>query len=215
MSSVPNVAQLDDDLAAIHQQTLDFVANEVVPRGDEWEAAGQVPRDVLKKMGALGMFGLRVPEALGGLGLGPLASLTFAEALGSSTFAGFDVTGFGLLGHLVEMVRASEVDVELVLDAVPLMDGAEDTARAGILSSLQPQNVRLRRAVANLEEAGKDPRYPLIFDPQTAGGLLASVPADRADACVARLKELGYARTMIVGEVLEQSDRLEPITVRV
>ncbi|MGZ0246713.1 MAG: hypothetical protein ACKVH1_12285, partial [Alphaproteobacteria bacterium] len=68
---------------------------------------------------------------------------------------------------------------------------------------------------SNLEEAGKDPRYPLIFDPQTAGGLLASVPADRADACVARLIELGYARTMIVGEVKEQSDRLEPITVKV
>ena len=95
------------------------------------------------------------------------------------------------------------------------MDGAEETVRAGIVSSLQPQNVRLRRAVANLEEAGKDPRYPLIFDPQTAGGLLASVPADRADACVARLKELGYERTMIVGEVKGQSDRLEPITVRV
>jgi len=129
--------------------------------------------------------------------------------------AATDITGFGLLGHLVEMVRASGVDVELVLDAVPMMDGAEDTVRAGIVSSLQPQNVRLRRAVANLEEAGKDPRYPLIFDPQTAGGLLASVPADRADACVAKLIELGYARTMIVGEVLEQSDRLEPITVKI
>ena len=93
--------------------------------------------------------------------------------------AATDITGFGLLGHLVEMVRASEVDVVLDLNSVPLMDGAEDTAKAGILSSLQPQNVRLRRAVANpWEEAGKDPRYPLIYDPQTAGGLLASVPAE-------------------------------------
>ena len=92
MSSVPDVAQLDDDLSALHRQTLDFVANEVVPHGDEWEAAGHVPREVLKKMGGLGMFGLRVPEEFGGLGLGPLASLTFAEALGSSTYAGFDVT---------------------------------------------------------------------------------------------------------------------------
>ncbi|MBK20068.1 MAG: selenide, water dikinase SelD [Rhodospirillaceae bacterium] len=129
--------------------------------------------------------------------------------------AATDITGFGLLGHLVEMVRASEVDVVLELDAVPLMDGAIDTVKAGIVSSLQPQNVRLRRAVANLEEAGKDPRYPLIFDPQTAGGLLASVPADQAEHCVAALKELDYAETKIVGEVLEQSDRLEPIMIRV
>ena len=92
MPHVAKVAPLDDDLIAFHEQTLDFVANEVVPHGDQWEVDGFVPRDVLQRMGALGMFGLRVPEALGGLGLGPLASLTFAEALGSSTYAGFDVT---------------------------------------------------------------------------------------------------------------------------
>ena len=129
--------------------------------------------------------------------------------------AATDITGFGLLGHLVEMVRASEVDVVLELGAVPLMDGAADTVKAGIVSSLQPQNVRLRRAVANLEEAGKDPRYPLIFDPQTAGGLLAGVPADRAEDCVKALIALGYNRTAIVGEVTEQSDRLEPITIQI
>ena len=129
--------------------------------------------------------------------------------------AATDITGFGLLGHLVEMVRASEVDVVLELEAVPLMDGAVETVKAGIVSSLQPQNVRLRRAVANLQEASKDPRYPLIFDPQTAGGLLASVPANRADDCIMALKELGYLQSTIVGNVLEQSDRLEPITVRV
>jgi selenide,water dikinase len=124
-----------------------------------------------------------------------------------------DVTGFGLLGHLVEMVRASEVDVELDLDAVPLMEGALEMVRAGIVSSLQPQNVRLRRAIANLEAAGKDPRYPLIFDPQTAGGLLASVPAEQADTCIAALKGLGYGRAAVIGRVLPKSDRLEPVTI--
>ncbi|PPR12282.1 MAG: Selenide, water dikinase [Alphaproteobacteria bacterium MarineAlpha11_Bin1] len=129
--------------------------------------------------------------------------------------AATDITGFGLLGHLVEMVRASAVDVVLNLDAVPLMEGAEETAKAGILSSLQPQNVRLRRAVVNLEEAGKNARYPLIFDPQTAGGLLASLPSENADACVNKLKELGYSRTTIIGEVVEKSENLEPITVQI
>ncbi|MEM9682671.1 MAG: selenide, water dikinase SelD [Pseudomonadota bacterium] len=125
-----------------------------------------------------------------------------------------DVTGFGLLGHLVEMVRASEVDVELHLDAIPFLDGAEEMVRAGIVSSLQPQNVRLRRAIANLEEAAADLRYPLIFDPQTAGGLLASVPADRADACIEALIDLGYGRAAIIGSVMPQSNRLEPVTIR-
>ncbi|MYL25248.1 MULTISPECIES: selenide, water dikinase SelD [Halomonadaceae] len=122
-----------------------------------------------------------------------------------------DVTGFGLLGHLVEMTRPSGVDAELDLSAIPVLPGAEETAASGILSSLQPANVRLRRAIRNQEEVVNHPRYPLAFDPQTAGGLLASVPADQADACVAELKALGYPETAIIGRVKEQGEALEPI----
>ena len=85
-------AYMTDELEAIYDQTVEFVTNEVLPHGAGWEEAGKVPRDVLHRMGALGMFGLRVPEEHGGLGLGMLASATFSEALGASTFAGFDVT---------------------------------------------------------------------------------------------------------------------------
>lgn len=85
-------AYLTDELEAICRQTLDFVAKEVQPQGLAWEEDGKVPREVLRQMGGLGMLALRIPEELGGLGLGPVASAAFAEALGSSTFAGFDVT---------------------------------------------------------------------------------------------------------------------------
>ena len=83
---------MTDELEAIYDQTVEFVTKEVMPNGEQWELDGKVPREVLKKMGKLGMLGLRVPEEYGGLGLGYLASATFAEALGASTFAGFDVT---------------------------------------------------------------------------------------------------------------------------
>ena len=125
-----------------------------------------------------------------------------------------DVTGFGLLGHLVEMTRPSGVEAELVLSALPLLDGALDTVRLGILSSLQPQNVRLRRAVHDVTTVARDERFPLIFDPQTAGGLLASVPCDRADDCLAALRQLGYGSAAIIGTVRPLSDELEPIVVR-
>ncbi|MGI9385371.1 MAG: selenide, water dikinase SelD [Methyloligellaceae bacterium] len=125
-----------------------------------------------------------------------------------------DVTGFGVLGHLVEMTKPSEVDVELDLGAVPVLDGALESVADGIFSSLQPQNVRLRRAIRNGAAAAEDPRYPLIFDPQTAGGLLASVPKDRAVDCVDALRDLGYARAALIGTVLPLSNRLEPITLR-
>ncbi|TGN41675.1 selenide, water dikinase SelD [Marinobacter confluentis] len=126
-----------------------------------------------------------------------------------------DVTGFGLLGHLVEMTRPSGVDAEVSLGDIPILPGAEETAAAGILSSLQPANIRLRRGIRDQEKWVKHPRYPLIFDPQTAGGLLASVPADQAEACVAELKSLGYPHTAIIGRILPQDETgpIEPITL--
>lgn len=124
-----------------------------------------------------------------------------------------DLTGFGLLGHLVEMTRPSGVDAELELAALPVLEGAEETSAAGILSSLQPANVRLRRALRNQQQALHHPRYALIFDPQTAGGLLASVPQERAGACVEALRALGYAQAAIIGRVLAQGKALEPVVL--
>ncbi len=124
-----------------------------------------------------------------------------------------DLTGFGLLGHLVEMTRPSGVDAELDLAALPVLPGAEETVAQGILSSLQPANVRLRRAVRNQEEVASHPRYPLLFDPQTAGGLLASIPADRVESCVRALKAVGYPETAVIGRVKAQSEALAPVVV--
>ena len=124
-----------------------------------------------------------------------------------------DITGFGLLGHAVEMTKASGVDVEFYLDNLPIFDGALETVRLGILSSLQPANVRLPRAIRNQEEVIKDERYPLLFDPQTSGGLLASLPSNRVQDCLTALHGVGYEYAAIVGRVGAASDNLEPITL--
>ncbi len=138
------------------------------------------------------------------------AGVLFARGATACT----DVTGFGLLGHLVEMARPSEVDVELDLNALPLLDGALDCVRNGIFSSLQPQNVRLRRAIRNVSNGARESELlPLIFDPQTAGGLLASVPEAEATGCIDALKDAGYPTAAIVGRILPQSNNLEPITL--
>ena len=125
-----------------------------------------------------------------------------------------DLTGFGLLGHLVEMTRASGVDAEIDLAALPVLDGAAETSAAGILSSLQPANLRLRRALRDQEPARSHPNYALLFDPQTAGGLLASVPAERASACIAALRSLGYQKAVGIGRVLPTADDLAPIRLK-
>ena len=131
------------------------------------------------------------------------------------TTACTDVTGFGLLGHLVEMIKPSHVDVEIDLGAIPFLAGAEETVAAGIFSSLQPENLRLRRAIREVESASKDLRYPLIFDPQTSGGLLAGVPEQQAHTCLDELRNLGYSHTAIIGRVLPEGDQLEPVRLLV
>ena len=139
------------------------------------------------------------------------AAAQILRAHGAS--AATDITGFGLLGHLMEMLKAGNVDATLALPSVPLLDGLLETMAAGIFSSLQPQNVRLRRAIRNLDVAARHPLYPVLFDPQTAGGLLASVPALRAQDCIAALWAAGYPTAAIVGSTEPRSQALAAITV--
>ena len=82
----------NETVELLKDQVRRFVDEEVKPHGAAWEAEGLVPREVLRKMGALGFFGIRYPERYGGVGLDTLASAAFAEELSRSTFAGFAVT---------------------------------------------------------------------------------------------------------------------------
>ncbi len=112
-----------------------------------------------------------------------------------------DVTGFGLLGHLLEMLQASRAGAALYLAAVPALDGALETLAQGVVSSLAPDNLRARRAVQADQSVRDDPRFLLLFDPQTAGGLLAAVPAEEAPACLQALQRSGYPLAAQVGYV--------------
>jgi selenide, water dikinase len=184
---------------------------------------GMRPGDVLlltKPMGTGTLFAAHAQHAAKGRWIdAALKSMVVSNQTGAQVLrahratACTDLTGFGLLGHLVEMTRPSGVDAELQLSALPLLDGAVDCVQAGIVSSLQPANVRLRRALRNAQDFVQDPRYPLLFDPQTAGGLLASVPASQAAACVQALQAAGYPHTAIIGRILAASDALEPVVL--
>ncbi len=184
---------------------------------------GMKPGDVLiltKPIGTGTLFAAHARLAAKGRWIdAALQSMVMSNRIGAqilrehSATACTDLTGFGLLGHLVEMTRPSEVDAEIHMAALPLLDGAQECVEAGITSSLQSANVRLRRALRNQQDFVKHPRYPLIFDPQTAGGLLASVPIDRVDACIEALKAAGYPHTCKIGRILPQGDAIEPITL--
>ena len=125
-----------------------------------------------------------------------------------------DITGFGLLGHLLEMSRPSGVDVELDLAQLPVLAGAVECAAAGHLSSLHADNAQARSEIRDAQDPGLQAKLALLFDPQTAGGLLASVPAERAADCVSALRACGYAQAAVIGRVLPRSDRPEPVRLK-
>lgn len=116
-----------------------------------------------------------------------------------------DVTGFGLAGHLDAICEASGVSAEVALDRVPFVSGARELATIGVRSSLFAQNAATALNAGDFEG---DPRVALMFDPQTAGGLLAAIPADRADDLVNKLR-VDAPQTTLIGRIAEQGpDRL-------
>lgn len=126
-----------------------------------------------------------------------------AALLAKHASAMTDVTGFGLLGHLDEMLRASGLHVRLDLTAIPLMPGAEALAARGVTSTVAPSN---RAALIGRVALPDGPRTALLFDPQTAGGMLASVPMDQAEALCMSLRDMGHVAAMI-GQFLPAQDR--------
>jgi selenide,water dikinase len=203
---------------------LGFSVNGLVDKDKILRKGGMQPGNVLILTKALGtgtLFAADMQQKAKGRWIDEaLASMVMSNRLSADCLfehcatACTDITGFGLLGHMVEMIRPSGVDVEIDLSSLPIMDGALQTVRMGILSSLQPANVRLRRAIRNMEEAPSSELYPLIFDPQTSGGLLASIPVDHAKTCIAKLHALGYRGSTVIGKVKEKSEYLEPVTLR-
>lgn len=133
-----------------------------------------------------------------------VAQATASAILGPQARAMTDVTGFGLAGHLLEMLEASGVAARVQLDDVPMLPGAVELAGAGVGSSLQPANLA---AASWRMEAPQDVRVALLTDPQTCGGLLASVPAGQAGALVARLREAGH-QAAVIGAVVAGTPRL-------
>jgi selenide,water dikinase len=118
-----------------------------------------------------------------------------------------DVTGFALLGHVWEMAKASKVSIEIDSRSVPLLDGALELATAGMLTSGNKTNREYVGNDVKIDAGVNEDLVKLLFDPQTAGGMLISVSAGKADELLARLNEQ-YPRAGIVGRVREAGDHL-------
>lgn len=115
-----------------------------------------------------------------------------------------DVTGFGLAGHLLEMIVSGPV--ELYPGDIPALDGALECLEREVFSSLHADNKLTEKSINGRDELRGTARYEILFDPQTAGGLLAAVPGKKAKACLAALHEAGLEQAAVIGLVGDQAD---------
>lgn len=114
-----------------------------------------------------------------------------------------DVTGFGLAGHLLEMLRASDMAAELSLASVRLLPGAEELIEEGVESTLAPANRLVEAEIEVTESQRKSVPYQALFDPQTNGGLLMAVPERFVPAVLAELSQQSVVPASVVGRVVK------------
>jgi selenide,water dikinase len=116
--------------------------------------------------------------------------------------AATDITGFGFLGHLLEMLQSSNVSAEIKISGIPVFEGVDDFLKAGMVPGGSRQNLDFINPNVNWEtKPARDTRL-LLADAQTSGGLLISLPAEEADKYLDQVREAGCPRAEIIGEVI-------------
>jgi selenide,water dikinase len=117
-----------------------------------------------------------------------------------------DVTGFGLAGHLAEMLKSSGLSAEIRISDIPVLAGAQELIDQGIESTLTPDN-RVVASKVDLEiEDVRSTRFTALFDPQTCGGLLMGVSDSKLESVMRTLGESGFEQATVIGSVTESCD---------
>lgn len=116
-----------------------------------------------------------------------------------------DITGFGLLGHLSQMMKASGTTAEINVDSIPLLPGAKQLAEDGYISGGTARNTEAVKSSVNIDDGITDVEFALLADAQTSGGLLISVPEERSNTLIKQLVTNSSLHSSIVGKVTTQS----------
>lgn len=175
--------------------------------------AGARPGDVIILTKPIGTgvisTGIKFAKAPVEVAAGSLETMLTSGRVAAETMREFgvrgatDVTGFALLGHAWELARASQVTIEIDSSRVPVLSGAIELASAGLLTSGDKTNREYVGEDIEIAPSVSKEMSNLLYDPQTAGGLLIAISAERADALLARLRET-YPRAEKTGRVFER-----------
>ena len=113
-----------------------------------------------------------------------------------------DITGFGLAGHLLEMLQGQSLQARLQLSSIPLLPGARELFSSGYASTLEPGNREAAAGELENESIGSEASLQALFDPQTSGGLLLAVEPGKLSPLLKALGEAGCGRAVEIGELL-------------
>ena len=122
-----------------------------------------------------------------------------------------DVTGFGLLGHALEMSHGSGLGIELRAADVPLVDGAAELAVAGFVTGASARNWKSYGDEIRLGAGVSDTTRALLTDPQTSGGLLVACAPEAVDDVLAIFASMGFAGATAIGRMIEGPPRIEVV----
>jgi selenide,water dikinase len=115
-----------------------------------------------------------------------------------------DITGFGFLGHACQLAQNSRVGIKVSSGSVPVFTEVENFAKAGLCPGGLKRNREFYGKMVEFSKQVPDYIQDILFDPQTSGGLLISVPSEEANLLVGRLKKAGISEAAIVGEVISK-----------
>ncbi|OGV58835.1 MAG: selenide, water dikinase SelD [Lentisphaerae bacterium RIFOXYA12_FULL_48_11] len=117
-----------------------------------------------------------------------------------------DVTGFGLLGHLSQLVAESKVTAEIWFDRLPLFPGVLECAQKGIYSGANERNADYSAQRVDFDKAITEEMKAVLFDAQTSGGLLIALPADKVENTVREMQKAGVLCSAVIGRITERSE---------
>ncbi len=132
----------------------------------------------------------------------------------AQVMAGFDVsactdiTGFGLAGHLAEMLEGTGLGAEIFSNRVPVIQGALELADMGFLPTASYNNRQFRESMVDFVLTLSRPAKDILFDPQTSGGLLIAVSTAEADDLVHALRDSGVSHAACFGKVTKQAEKI-------
>ena len=118
-----------------------------------------------------------------------------------------DVTGFGLLGHLNEMCKNSDVSAVIEFNKVPIMEGVFELAQNGVIPGGTKKNLKFVEDEIDFADVLADYQKLMLADAQTSGGLLISIPADSSNELIERLKENKTLSHEVIGQVYKKAEK--------